>query len=185
MLMVALYMEGYEKETEMLELYKRASAHFTGVYDLEYLMGFFYIREKEYQKAEPYLEQAISMLEKYGTSTFNPMMTGNIPEVWKALGVCYYENGKPEKCVSCCVGILKLDKTRVDVLSLLLFCFKNEDPQAVVNFLQKLYNINDITDRITMLRGAVCTGPDAAGVLQVLRQYCTPEELAVLDKGNG
>ena len=183
--MVAFYMKGLEKEPEMLELYEKTSVYFTGIYDLDYLMVFFYIREKEYQKAEPYLERTINMLEKYGTSTFNPMTTGNIPEIWKALGVCYYENGKPEKCVSCCIGVLKLDKTRMDVLALLLLCFKDEEPQAVVGFLQKLYDINSISDRVIMLRAALNDGPEAAGVLQELRRYCTPEELAVLDKGNG
>ena len=185
MLMLIYYKEGFGREAEALELYEKASAYFTGIYDLDYLMGFFYVREEEYRKAEPYLERTISMMEKYGTTTFNPMTTGNIPEIWKAIGVCYYENGKPEKCVSCCVGILKLDKTRMDVLALLLLCFKNENPQAVVGFLQKLYDINSISDRVIMLRAALNDGPEAAGVLQELRRYCTPEELAVLDKGNG
>ena len=185
MTLLILYKQGFEKEEEMLDLYEKASACFTGVYDLDYLMGRFYVWKRDFQRGEVYLERAMSMMEKYGTSTFNPLMTGDISETWKALGVCYYENGKIEKCVSCCVGILKLYKERTDVLSLLLFCFKNENPQAVVGFLQKLYDINDISDRIIMLRGAVCTGEDAAGVLNVLRQYCTPEELAVLDKGNG
>ena len=48
-----------------------------------------------------------------------------------------------------------------------------------------LTNINSISDRVIMLRAALNNGPASAGVLQELRRYCTPEELAVLDKGNG
>lgn len=169
-------------EQELMEVYRKASAQFTGFYDLDYLAGRFYLEKQDYQKAEHHFEKALAGAEQYGTKAYNPMMSSDIPEVWKALAFCYYKNGKIESCVSSCVGLLRIDKGQVTALELLIRCFKEEDPQAVVGFLCKLYNLNDITDRILMLRGAISAGAEGEGVLQAIRGYCTEEELRVLDK---
>ena len=121
-------------------------------------------------------------MEQYGTKTYNPLMAANLPDTWRTLALCYYMNGKLEKSVNCCVNMLTVDKTHVSTLEVLLRCFKNEAPQAVVSFLQKLYDFNNISDRIVMLSGAIRAGEDGKRVLNVLRQYCTEEELNLLDK---
>ncbi len=186
-LMAMLYKKGLtdpEAEREMMEIYRQAEQHFTGFYDLEYIVGRFYAQKEDYKKGEYYLERAVSMLEQYGTKVFNTLMTSDLQETWRALALCYYYNNKMDKCVNCCVGLLKVDKTHVGTLEILLRCFKHEDPEAVLGFLGKLYNLNDLSDRILLLRGIVRAKPDGRGVLGVLRQYCTEEELAVLKPGD-
>ena len=184
MLMVMLYMKALtnaEAEREFMDIYAQSAQYFTGFYDLEYLIGRFYAQKEDFPKGEFHLERAINMMEQYGTKTFNLLLTRDLPETWRSLALCYYQNNKMEKCVNCCVGLLKVDKTHIGTLELLIRCFKNEDPQAVVGFLGKLYNLNDISDRILLLRGAVYAKLDGKGVLKALRQYCTEEELAVLN----
>lgn len=187
MLMVMLYRKGLtdsEAEQEFVDIYDQSIQHFTGFYDLDYLAGRFYAEKGNFSKGEYHLERAVNLMEQYGTKTFNLLMTSDLPETWRTLAFCYYKNNKPEKCVNCCVGLLKADKTHISTLELLIRCFKSEDPQAVVDFLGKLYNLNDISDRILLLRGAVRAEADGKGVLDALRQYCTEEELAVLKPGD-
>ncbi len=170
-------------ENEVIELYRMVSAHFPDIYDLDYLLGRFYTAGREYEKGAFYLERAFDGMEKYGTGSFNPLMPADIPDTLKALAVCYYGKHDLEKCVNTCVIMIKTDRTQIAALELLIRCFKEEDPAAVIGFLQNLYNIQNINDRILLLRGAISAGTDGAGILRILRQYCTPEELAVLDKG--
>ena len=177
-LMLILYHRGAEEE--LMELYRQAAAYFTDVFDLDYLAGRFYTDHRNYRKGAFYLERAFAGMEKYGTASFNPMMTASVCDALNALAVCYYGNGEPEKCVNACVTMVKTDKTQIDGLGLLIRCFKEENPETVVNFLRKLYNADSIGDRLLLLRGAVSAGEDGFGVLNVLRRYCTPEELAVL-----
>ena len=110
-------------------------------------------------------------------------MLADVPDTLKALAVCYYGIHDLEKCVNTCVIMIKTDKTQIIALELLIRCFKEEAPEAVAEFLRNLYNIQNISDRILLLRGAISAGTEGAGILRILRQYCTPEELAVLDKG--
>lgn len=180
LLMTILIKKGLEQE--LMEVYRKASAQFTGFYDLDYLVGRFYLEKQDYQKGEYYFERALAGAEQYGTRAFNPMLSTDVPEAWKALAFCYYKNGKIENCVNSCVGLLRIDKSQVTALEFLIRCFKNEDPRAVADFLCKLYDVNHISDRILMLRGAVGAGAEGRGVLQVLRGYCTEEELQVLDR---
>ena len=183
-LMLYFYERGSEAEQELMELYENAST-FAGFYDADYIVGWFYAKRRDFQKGEYYLERALRMMEQYGTATFNPMATRDLPNTWRTLALCYYMNGKLEKSVNCCVNLLTADKTHAGTLEVLLRCFKDEESQAVVSFLQKLYNINDISDRVVMLSGAMRAGEAGAGVLNVLRQYCTEEELEVLEKRTG
>ena len=180
--MLILYERGAEAEQELMELYQKATSCFMGFFDADYILGWFYAKERDFQKGEYYLERAIMLMEQYGTKTYNPMMASNLPDTWRTLALCYYMNGKMEKSVNCCVNMLTADKTHVGTLEVLLRCFKNENPQDVVNFLQKLYNINDISDRVVMLSGAMRAGEAGAGILNALKRYCTKEELEVLEK---
>lgn len=187
MLVLILYAKGLtdpEAERELMEVYDQSIQYFTGFYDLDYLTGRFYAEKGDFKKGEYYLDRAINLMEQYGTKMFNPLMSRDLPETWRTLALCYYRNNKMDKCVNCCVGLLKVDKTHTGTLELLIRCFKNEDPQAVVGFLGKLYNLNDISDRILLLRGSVRAEADGKGVLDALRQYCTEEELAVLGTGD-
>ena len=184
-LMLVLYKKGREKEAELMEIYKKAIQYFEGFCDPDYVIGRFYAQMGQFQKGEYHLERAVRMFEQYGTNVFNPLMPSDIPDTWRTLALCYYMNGKAEKSVNCCVNLLIADKTHVETLEVLLRCFKNENPQAVVGFLQKLYNINDISDRVVILSGAARAGEAGVGVLNVLQQYCTEEELEVLKKRAG
>ncbi len=181
-MMLIFYERGVEAEQQLIKLYQKIINCFAGFYDADYILGWFYAKKKDFQKGEYYLERAVTLMEQYGTKTYNPLMAANLPDTWRTLALCYYMNGKLEKSVNCCVNMLTVDKTHVSTLEVLLRCFKNEAPQAVVSFLQKLYDFNNISDRIVMLSGAIRAGEDGKRVLNVLRQYCTEEELNLLDK---
>lgn len=182
-LMLMIYHKGAGAKEELMELYHQASAHFPEIYDLDYLAGRFCVAMDDCKNGAYYLERAFAGMERHGTAAFNPLMPADIPETLKALAICYYHNNEPEKCVNTSVALLKADKTRVMGVELLVRCFRNESPEAVVHFLGKLYDLNEISDRLLLLRGVVSAGADGVGVLNVLRRYCTQEELKVLDKG--
>lgn len=182
MLMVEIYQRGKEKEGELMELYQTATACFPEVYDFDYLAGRFHTDARNYEKGVFYLERAFAGMEKYGTDTYNPLMPADIPETLKALAVCYYHIHDLKNCVNTSVTLLKTDKTQIKAVELLIRCFKNESSEAVVEFFQKLYDLNDITDRVLLLRGAIRSEEKGNGVMKLLRQYCSQEELEMLDQ---
>lgn len=184
-LMLLIYHKGAEAREELMELYQKASAHFPEIYDLDYLAGRFCVAMDDCQNGAYYLERAFAGMERYGTKAFNPLMPADIPETLKALAICYYYNNETEKCAKTSVTLLKADKTQVMGVELLARCFRNENPEAVVDFLGKLFDLSSISDRLLLLRGVVAAGADGMHVLNVLRRYCTAEELAVLDKKRG
>ena len=77
-MMLILYERGAEAEQELVDLYRKASI-FTGFYDAEYIIGWFYAKKRDFQNGEYHLERAVTMLEQYGTKTFNPIMTRDLP----------------------------------------------------------------------------------------------------------
>lgn len=179
-LMLILYRRG--AEDELMGLYRQATAHFTDVPDFDYLAGRFYTEHRDYRKGTHYLERAFAIMESYGAGAFSPVMSADVCGALHALAVCYYGAGELGKCVNACVTTVKMDKEQTDCLGLLIRCLKNEDPKAVVNFLQKVYNVHTISDRILLLRGAISAGEDGSAILDIFRRYCTQEELAVLDR---
>ena len=164
-LMEILY--GRKDESGLLQIYEDISSRFTGIYDADYILSKFYVTtQMDYQKGAYYLEHAFQLLEQYGNQNYSPMMIQEFFSAWEMLAICHYNNQKLAKCVSCCVGVLKMDKSRSAALELLLRAFASEKPDSIVGFLGKLYDFKSAEDYHILCQACENTG--SSEVLQIL-----------------
>ncbi|MBR5509702.1 MAG: glycosyltransferase family 2 protein [Lachnospiraceae bacterium] len=159
----------YDRKDEfgLIQIYEDISSRFTGIYDADYILGKFYVTvQMDYQKGAYYLEHAFQLLEQYGNQNYSPMMIKEFLAAWEMLAACHYSNQKLAKCVSCCVGVLKMDKSRSAALELLLRAFAFEKPDSIVQFLGKLYDFKSAEDYHILCQACKNTG--SSDVLQLL-----------------
>lgn len=177
-MLVLLFDKG--EEPPFLELYDKAKAYLPWVYDIDFVAGWFYVREERYDKALEYLERAQEIMNVYGKEAYGIYMPAMLPEYWEKLALCYYHTGNYRACVEKCVILLKEDKSRVNGLAILLAALKCEEPAAIVRFLTNLYNLDAPSDRILILRAGIRAG--ASAFLEVFKTLCSEEEQKVLEQ---
>lgn len=166
------------------EVYRLAVRLLPGEADFDYVAGCFFAEKEDAQSAVQYLETALGKLETYGCSNRAFLLAGNLLEAYELLSVCCRETGELQKCVNYAVACLKYDRYRMRALDCLLGTLLpggsgpegTAEQEAVLGFLQKLYEVKDLKDRLFLLKTAERSGRGGfAGFLR--SRLFTEEEL--------
>ena len=151
--------------------------------------------ERQYEQAAAHLELALKKMDTYGNLCCGILLTANLLRAWEYLGTCYYNMGRRDLCVNCCVRLLQTQRYAMGVLKLLLLAFATDAQIAaaegraaangsqVLGFLGKLYDLTALKDRLFVWKAAGETGYDELAV--VLRGLFLPQEQALLDAAAG
>ena len=116
-------------------------------------MGKCYVEvDRDYRNGAIHIERALQTLEKNGTVQYGPTLLKELQEAWELLAVCHYKNGELQKCVSCCVALLKANNRRLSTLVLLLNVLSGEKPEAVFSFLTRLYQVEEADEKELLLQ---------------------------------
>lgn len=184
LLMLLTDKEGTQPE-EILSVYARAVEAFPKEADFDYISGRFYAKRGRAGEAAVYLETAVNKLEAYGCNNKALLLAGNLLEAYSLLVKCCYEAGELEKCVNYGVQYLRYDKYGMDVLSRVLksllpgieeHSFRGQQAnQVVLDFLAKLYDLNDLKDRLFIVKAARMSDRTDFAAYAAERLF-TPEE---------
>lgn len=171
-----------EDETGMMEIYEKAVSKLPKDADFDFVVGRYFAMTKNYQKGAVHLERAIRKLEEYGMLNRGLMISGELPGTWELLALCHYQNDNLNQCVECCVNLLSSSPYVKSSLTILLFAFEKAglEEAQVLDFLGKLYCLDERRDRVFLLRTA--TQADYRGLVKKLRELCSQEELEAFDR---
>lgn len=167
-LMTILYNKG--DEGALMEIYEKAVHLMPKESDYDYIAGKFYTEKQDFKKGAYHLERALQILEEHGSVNRGELLTGFLQGAWELLAMCHYQNGDMDKCVKCCTILLKADCYLMSTLVLMLCAFRQAEESNAVNaasaadtaaFLESLYNMNRLKDRIFLLRAAMKAGYDS------------------------
>lgn len=183
-LMIILIEENDEEA--LLELYEKAIRRLPQESDFDFILGRFYAKKNEFEKAVFHLRRCLSMLETYGNANRGMLVTGELPGTWELLALSCYQTGELGECVKYCTVLLKEDPYRPTALVLFLRAFQKEDgdsgknAEAVAAFLERLYHMDQQRDRLLLLRAVRETG--YSKLEELIRQKCPEMELQEFDK---
>ena len=154
-------------EAAAKKAYSRGTRYFPKDADYDYLMGRYYVNQKQYGEGIQYLQKALMLLDQYGSSFSSTLISHNLLEAWEYLIECFYENGDLQQCVSCAVTVLKASPYRPEALKLLLRAFRKDEeekkgqapgqaasPAQVKVFLGNIYNLKNKKDRAFVTEAA-------------------------------
>lgn len=154
-------------EAAAKKAYSRGTRYFPKDADYDYLMGRYYVNQKQYGEGIQYLQKALMLLDQYGSSFCSTLISHNLLEAWEYLIECFYENGDLQQCVSCAVTVLKASPYRPEALKLLLRAFRKDEeekkgqapgqaasPAQVKVFLGNIYNLKNKKDRAFVTEAA-------------------------------
>ena len=128
--------------------------------DFDCVMGDWYWRKGQHEKAVQMYELAIAKLETYGTVNRGIITTSMLIQMYECLGEGCRRLGDYQKAVRYCVIVLNTDHKDMDALLTLINCFteKNVSAEEIVQFLGKIYDYSDIKDKVILLRVAMAMG---------------------------
>lgn len=181
-----------KKEIErILAVYEKAIRYVREESDFDYILGQYFTENGDFWKGALHLQRALDLFEKHGTLCTGMMLTGHLTQAWEYLAVCCYHTGQKDRCVTCCITLLQADRFNMGILKLLLSTFGTEVREAapaqsaemarqVLSFLEKLYRLAELKDRIFLCKAAQETG--YSELLAQLRKWFSPEELQILEK---
>lgn len=167
-------------EPAFWEIYNVAKEKMPWVYDLDYIAARFLIVQGAYDRVLYHMQQTLNTVETYGDCAYGLYLYANIEEFWEDMAVCYYETGNLTACVKQCVSLLNKNRHRSRTLSTLLLALTGEKPEAVLHFLNSLYDLNDIHDRIFVMKAAIQV--KATAFLEAMEEICTPEEQTIIEQ---
>ena len=186
-LMVILSKRG--EEGPLMEIYEKAVRLVPKESDYDYIAGTYYTTKKNYRKGARYLEQAVGKLEQYGQVNGGDLLSGNLQGAWELLALCHYQNGDLASCVKYCTCLLKADRYLMSTLVMMMCAFRWDeerraeeaaDAAQVAAFLEQLYDIHSLKDRVFLLRAAMKADYDS--LVKKLRAACSLVELECFDR---
>ena len=147
-------------ETEVEAIYKEAVEKLPKEPDFDCVMGDWYWRKGQYEKAVQMYELAIAKLETYGTVNRGIITTSMLIQMYECLGEGCRRLGDYQKAVRYCVIVLNTDHKDMNALLTLIKCFteSNVSAEEVFQFLGKIYDYSDIKDKVILLRVAMAIG---------------------------
>lgn len=151
--------EPYKKEVELL--YKKFQEKNTVYPDMEFYMGLYYMEIKDYETALLFLEATVELLEVYDKKPLGIplylMEVNNMRMLYENLVIASYVTKQWVKVVKYGALALKLEPYSEKILYLLLDVFyKNkENPESIYSFLSKLYDFNQMKDKLFVIRSEV------------------------------
>ena len=152
------------REEEYQSVYERAVRLLPQEADFDYCMGCYCVDRKNYEKGALYFSWAFEKLERYGSYNKAMVLIGNLREAYEMQALCFLESGQTEKAVSASVAVLKTEPYSAQALYLLMRAFQEGSgidkvsPQAAMDFLQKIYDIGILKDRLMLLRVSIKAG---------------------------
>ncbi|MGL5436400.1 MAG: tetratricopeptide repeat-containing glycosyltransferase family 2 protein [Lachnospiraceae bacterium] len=168
-------------DTRMLEIYQRAIRALPKDADFDYIVGKHYVHHGNYEKGAYHLERAFELLEQFGDNNRAAHLMGDLPGTWELLALCFFYSNEQNKCVNCCIKLLKAQPYIMATLVILLSVFqKNQPAEEVVQFLGRLYDFNSLKDRIFVLKASMQAGYHK--VTAILRGLLTPAEQDSFDR---
>ena len=147
-------------EAEVEAIYKEAVEKLPKEPDFDCVMGDWYWRKGQYEKAVQMYELAIAKLETYGTVNRGIITTSMLIQMYECLGEGCRKLGDYQKAVRYCVIVLNTDHKDMNALLTLINCFteSNVSAEEVFQFLGKIYDYSDIKDKVILLRVAMAIG---------------------------
>lgn len=176
-------------EQSLMEIYEKAGRLVPKESDYDYIVGKYYAAKKDFQKGAYYLERAVTKLEQYGQVNGGDLLSGNLQGTWELLALCHYQNGDLASCVKYCTCLLKADRYLMSTLVMLMCAFQRDeergrgvsaDATKVAAFLEKLYDMNSLKDRVFLLRAAMKA--DYGSLVGIIRGSCSQVELECFDQ---
>ena len=180
-------------EKELLEIYSQAVRNWPEEADYDYLMGKYYVSQKDYRAAEDHLRRALELLEQYGKAAKSAFLSANLMKTYELLAICCFNNNNLAACVQITTMLLKEDPYLMSTLVVMLSAFLR-DPgtggkglagaQEVAVFLGgNFYQLQSLKDRLFVLQAAIGAGyQELAGVI---KGTFAPEELAAVEQALG
>lgn len=145
-------------EEEQQSVYEKAVRLLPQEADFDYCMGCYYVNRRNYEKGALYFSWAFEKLERYGSYNKAMLLTGNLRGAYEMQALCFLESGRIQKAVSTSVAVLKTERYSAQALCILVRAFRKGrgieevSPQAAMDFLQKIYDIGYLKDRLMLLR---------------------------------
>ena len=148
---------------EVLPIYEKARKRMPKEADFDYLLGSYFMNREEWEKGREHLEQALAILEKYGSTAKSMMLSGQVDRAYEMLALCAYRQGDLTGCVRRAAALLGQNPYKMQALRLLLSAFKQQagkegsgerTAQAVMEFLGRLYKFDVLKDRMFILQAA-------------------------------
>ena len=127
-----------EPEAEVEAIYKEAVEKLPKEPDFDCVMGEWYWRKGQYEKAVQMYELAIAKLETYGTVNRGIITTSMLIQMYECLGEGCRRLGDYQKAVRYCVIVLNTDHKDMNALLTLINCFTESNGtkrQFLHNFL--------------------------------------------------
>ena len=149
-------LELYKKDIEILyNKFKEKKVVFP---DMEFYMGLYYMKINDYESGQFFLEATVDLLEIYEKNNLGiPLYLieiNNMRMLYEQLVVATYSKKEWAKVVQYGTLALKLDPYSEKMLNLILDVFyKNkENPEGIYSFLSKLYDFNQMRDKLFVIR---------------------------------
>lgn len=146
----------YKNDVE--NLYKKFQEKNVIFPDMEFYMGLYYIKINDYESGQLFLETVLELLEPYEKKPLGIplylMELNNMRTLYEQLVIISYGKQDWTKVVRYGTLALKLDPYLDKMLSILLDVFyKNkENPAGIYSFLSKLYDFNQMRDKLFVIR---------------------------------
>ena len=175
-------------EEEILPIYQKAQGMFPKEADFDYLVGSYFMNRKEWKKGREHLERALAVLEQNGSTAKSMMLSGQVDRAYEMLALCCFRENDLTACVRYAAALLGQTPYKMQALRLLLsaFCRKaaqegteERTAQAVLPFLQRLYDMSALKDRLFIYQAARQAGYKE--LTEKLRGLFSAEELARID----
>ena len=180
-----------KKVERILSVYEKAIRYVKEDSDFDYVLGKYFAESGDFWKGALHLQRALDLFEQNGTLCTGMMLTGNLTQAWEYLAICCFNTGQKDRCVSCCITLLQTERFNLGILKLLLSAFgmeartlspaqSKEMAKQVLSFLEKLYQLSELKDRIFVWKAARETGYSELTI--ELNRWFSLEELEILEK---
>ncbi len=145
---------------EAESVYRKAVSLLPEEADFDYIAGRYFAYQGQAKQAAFHLEAALGKLNTYGCYNKALLTGAYVSEVYDLLTRCCYESEEFEKCITYGVAYLKFQKFGMGVLSRVLKVLLpnkgdgEEAYQAVRELLSKLYDFQNLKDRLFVVKAA-------------------------------
>lgn len=179
--LLRIYIRSGGEDTEqnirtLLEVFEKTGSDCP---DVDYHAGIYQMSRNRKAEGCRHLEQALKNMETYrrGAVLFS---TGELKTIYGLLEHAYVELGEPALAVKYGVLALRMDRYQLYELRDLIGLLQGEPEDAVAAFLGKIYNMNELKDKLYLIKAA--RQAKAHALEQELYRLLSPEEQRWLDR---
>ncbi len=186
--LLELLIKANRPTADVLPIYEKARELLPKEADFDYLVGSYFMNREEWEKGREHLEQALSILEKNGSTAKSMMLSGQLDRAYEMLALCCFRQGDLTSCVRYAAVLLGQNRYKMQALRLLLSSFRQKaaeegsqekTAQAVLEFVLRLYDMSILKDRLFLYQGAKQAG--YGELAEKLLGYFSKEELERID----